>query len=125
MKLKTKLEKGHYVVELEEVPESLKLQSLVDREEYRNYTVNELKDLVDKNNKKRTVVIKENENKIVENIRKFKDDMVKEVDRHKLDVNSVKVANYVYNQNQGKTFQDIAHALDTELKYLKKVVKQG
>ena len=124
MKLLTKVNRGKYELQLEEVPSMMRLDhALSDDLMVNTLTVGALRKQVEYNNKVRMDIINANTKRREDNIKQFKLDMVKEVIRVlRIDEQKAqKVANKVYNANQGMDFSELAYRLKLELDYLKMV----
>lgn len=125
MKLQTKIDKGKYVLELKEVPRQLRINDALHKKEFQDtMTVEEIREYVTTHNTKRLDIINANSKEREQMVHKFKDDMAKEVERQ-LKIKgdkAVKIANKVYNENQGSSHQELLNALNRELTYLNKLM---
>lgn len=125
MKLQTKIDKGKYVLELKEVPRQLRFNDALHKKEFQDtMTMGEIREYVTAHNTKRLDIINANSKEREQMIHKFKDDMAKEVERQ-LKIKgdkAVKIANKVYNENQGSSHQELLNALNRELTYLNKLM---
>lgn len=125
MKLQTKIDKGKYVLDLKEVPRQLRFNDALHKKEFQDtMTVGEIREYVTTHNTKRLDIINANSKEREQMVHKFKDDMAKEVERQ-LKIKgdkAVKIANKVYNENQGSSYQELLNALNLELTYLNKLM---
>lgn len=125
MKLQTKIDKGKYVLELKEVPRQLRINDALHNKEFQDtMTEEEIREYVTAHNTKRLDIIKANSKEREQMVHKFKDDMAKEVERQlKIKgAKAVRIANKVYNENQGSSHQELLNALNRELTYLNKLM---
>lgn len=125
MKLQTKIDKGKYELDLKEVPRQLRINDALHKKEFQDtMTVEEIREYVTTHNTKRLDIINANSKEREQMVHKFKDDMAKEVERQ-LKIKgdkAVRIANKVYNENQGSSHQELLNALNRELTYLNKLM---
>lgn len=125
MKLQTKIDKGKYELDLKEVPRQLRINDALHKKEFQDtMTVGEIREYVTTHNTKRLDIINANSKEREQMVHKFKDDMAKEVERQlKIKwAKAVRIANKVYNENQGSSHQELLNALNRELTYLNKLM---
>lgn len=123
MKLETKIKKGFYQPDLQEVPRYYTWDRALNTEELvSTLTVNELREYVRDHNKKRDNIIKENTDEREGKLHLFREDMVKEVKRT-LSVEQEQaeaLSKRVYQNNQGKSVEDIYDELVKEMDYVQR-----
>lgn len=123
MKLETKIKKGFYQPDLQEVPRYYTWDLALNNSELVNVlTVNELREYVRDYNKLRDKIIKENTAEREGRLQMFREDMVKEVKRT-LSVGKEQaeaLSKRVYQNNQGKSVEDIYDELVKEMDYVQR-----
>lgn len=123
MKLETKIKKGMYQPDLQEVPRHYSWGRALNTAELVNVlTVNELREYVRDFNKKRDNIIKANTDEREGRLQLFREDMVKEVKRT-LSVEQEQaeaLSKRVYQNNQGKSVEDIYDELVKEMDYVQR-----
>lgn len=123
MKLETKINKGMYQPDLQEVPRHYTwARALNDSELVNVLTVVELREYVRDFNELRDKIIKENTAEREGRLQLFREDMVKEVKRT-LSVGQEQaetLSKRVYQNNQGKSVEDIYDELVKEMDYVQR-----
>lgn len=123
MKLETKINKGMYQPDLQEVPRYYTWDRALNNSELINVlTVVELREYVRDSNKLRDNIIKENTAEREGRLQLFREDMVKEVQRT-LSVEQEQaeaLSKRVYQNNQGKSVEDIYDELVKEMDYVQR-----